>query len=104
MNTHDTFYLARRAHNLLQPLVAEAKQQGINATLGISMSLAEPFGHPLSIHVNETLKSRNLDTIGYSFFAANETLKEHEDQLDGLVEHVRDALAVRANLRTLVNA
>lgn len=104
MNTHDTFYLAHRAHNLLQPLIEEAKAQGINLYMSLNVGAGEPFGSPLSVHVTEVMPDRDLESIGYSSFSRDETLKEQEDQLDGLVEHVRDALAVRANLRTLVIA
>lgn len=103
MNTHDTFYLAHRAHNLLQPLIAEAKQQGINFALDLDMSL-NGKGVPLTVYVREYAGDVLLGTVAYQYLYSLETLKEHEDQLDGLVEHVRDALAVRANLRTLVLA
>lgn len=104
MNAHETFYLAQRAHNLLQPLIAEAAEQGIKVTLNVTLNLGEPFGSPVNIHVWEVTKLGDLDTIGYQPFLRGETLKEYEEQLDGLVEHVRDALVVRADLRTLVNA
>lgn len=103
MNAHETFYLAQRAHNLLQPLIAEAAEQGIKVMLHSNLVFGTPFGSPLTLCVWE-VQGGELVTIVYQTFYRGETLKEHEERLDGLVEHTRNGIRSRIEAKQLVNA